>query len=203
MSGQEKEWLTPDELAREVVKRGIQRFPNSGTAVMAFLRRRNQIGDPSVCMPNPNRSRGYLVNKSVLITFRQEPSDEWLTVQDIIAADLPGYCRDQSALSKHIRMLGWQELPGKSRKVQAAGSGYEYHVSLLTVEAQEAWRAYCRNRGSNSVIKTEPAKNATAMLAPPPAAPQPDLSMVKNSALLAELLSRMFRALGDEDGRPS
>ncbi|MBW8638962.1 Mu transposase C-terminal domain-containing protein [Hoeflea sp. WL0058] len=56
---------------------------------------------------------------------------EWLSPREIAAlaqGDLPGTERNVNAVA---RREGWRRLPGKARKAETRGGGWEYHVSLL------------------------------------------------------------------------
>jgi hypothetical protein len=89
MSGQEKEWLTPTEIAAIVIKHGIDGFPTEASAVNKFLRR-HAADHPDLARPKTMGSK----NMSTTVRF-------WtFTGRSVVAIGLPSptlwrrSCRD-------------------------------------------------------------------------------------------------------------
>jgi transposase InsO family protein len=61
---------------------------------------------------------------------------EWFTLAEIAASALPELPRGKSALSELAAREGWRYQPGKVRKLDRRGGGFEYHISLLPGAAQ-------------------------------------------------------------------
>jgi hypothetical protein len=63
-----------------------------------------------------------------------------------MAAKLPGFnfCSSPANVKHWLAEAGFRNDPSKWRVVTGVGvRKYEYHVSLITQEQQEAWRRYC------------------------------------------------------------
>ena len=203
MSGQEKEWLTPTELAEIVRKHSIAGFPTIGTSMYKFMQRNGVLARPDLAKLKRIGSKRYVYSRSVLDLYRQDRNADWLSASDLMAASLPGLpYRSLSKMNSRLK-ADFRADASKWRVIRGSGGGrYEYHISLFTPEQQQAWRRYCG--GGDQTQDAEKVPDRDPAPEKPSSQPAPtDLSTVKNSALLAELMSRIFRALGDEDGRPS
>lgn len=193
MKAAHKEWLTLAELAFEAAVNQIPGLPVSDNGMLHFIRAHKIDDNPDLCRDHPKRPRAKIYHRAILERFRQEDSDDWLLTGDICRAKLPGLPNTSWGMDTFLKKAGWREVPEKSRERRKNGGGFEYHVSLLPAEAQAAWLAHCQEQRA-----TVPPQAIAATDAKPAFTSPPDLSTVRNSALLAELLTRVFRALGDE-----
>ncbi|SDF51676.1 DNA-binding protein [Rhodobacter capsulatus] len=191
-----KEWLTLAELTREVVEREIPGLPVSGSGLLHFVRAHKIDDDPNLYRRNPKYRHMHQFHRSILESFAQEKAPQWLSVGDMVRAKLPGLPRSSGTLDFYLKRHGWRDDPGRCRGRHGQGGGFEYHISLLPKEAQDAWFRYIE-RG---FLDDPTAKTETSSASPAPQAPAHDLSAVKNSQLLAELVARVIKAMGDGDG---
>lgn len=77
----------------------------------------------------------------------------WLTAAEIAALGLGDLPVSESAVIRYAKREGWRSRPGKARKREGRGGGYEYHVSLLPGAAQMALAA--RERGTETQAPVE------------------------------------------------
>lgn len=191
-----KEWMTLAELTREVVQRDIPGLPVSASGLLHFVRAHKIDDNPSLYRRDPKRRSAHLFHSSILETYAQERVPQWLSVGDMVRAKLPGLPRSSGSMDIYLKRNGWRDDPSRHRLRHGNGGGFEYHISLLPNESQNAWLRYIERGFLDE--PTEMPEVAAVKTASQAAIP--DLSSVKNSALLAELMARLFKALGDADG---
>jgi len=213
----EDEWMTAQQIIELMISRGTKGIPRDLSAFYSFTKRHGiDIGSRYMRVGMSKRRRvSKLYHVSILTDFAQTRSDDWLSARDIICAKLPGFSQHYSSNIKRAGIRGWFDDPEKVRIGRGTGRGNEFHISLLTEEQRAVWLEYCQRRSDGGQADPKPANSGkpapTKSAAPKPVettqppippAPQvhtPDLSAVKNSQLIAELVARVVKAMGDGD----
>jgi len=69
---------------------------------------------------------------------RTAPEQEWWTAEELAAAGLPDLPGTRQGIEASARRQGWRSQPDSARRRKARGGGWEYHWTLLPVQAQTA-----------------------------------------------------------------
>lgn len=198
------EWLSATELAVMARDMGIEGVPYSNAGMNDFVERFKINRDERYFRIGMGRNYKpcKLYHVSILRDFAQPKTSEWIDCKSITLARLPGFHNHDTGNRHMIEALGWRNDPRFCRRIRGKGCGFEYHISLLTDEQRKVWLEYYASLQETSDMQSQKQAELSKEDAhiPTSQAAIPDLSSVKNSALLAELMARLFKALGDADG---
>lgn len=82
---------------------------------------------------------------------------DWLTPAAILALGSPALPASVAALNRHILEAGWRADRQRARRAEGLGGGWEYHLSLLPIEAQATGSALAAEPPGPEPLK--PASN--------------------------------------------
>lgn len=121
------------------------------------------------------------------------PQKEWLNVSELAsmaeAENIYGVPHTRRGMQYFLSKHGIVDDPNLCRLTSKGRAQRVFHRSVLD--------HVIRGPVPSFLPKQQPSREKSAA----PALAGTDLSTVRNSALLAELLTRIFRALGNDDGR--